>query len=168
MLANLVPSLTDDGLSREAAATVQSVFGISILVGRVLVGYLIDRFWAPGITAICLALPAGGAALLYGPQSFEMAAFSAFLIGFAAGAELDLMAFLAARYFGLAHYAKIYSILYATLAFCSGTAPMVFASVYDNTGSYDLGYVIATALFLVSVVMILFLGRYPKEYEGGH
>jgi len=168
MLANLVPSLTDDGLSREAAATVQSVFGISILVGRVLVGYAIDRFWAPGVTAICLALPAGGAALLYGPQSFEIAAFSAFLIGFAAGAELDLMAFLAARYFGLAHYAKIYSILYATLAFCSGTAPMVFASVYDNTGSYDLGYVIATALFLVSVVMILFLGRYPKEYEGGH
>jgi len=78
------------------------------------------------------------------------------------------MAFLAARYFGLAHYAKIYSILYATLAVCSGTAPMIFASVYDATGSYDIGYSIASGLFLVSVVLILLLGRYPKAFENAH
>ena len=165
---NLLPSLTDDGFSREQAASVQSVFGLSIIVGRVVVGYLVDRLWAPGVAALCLAIPAGGAAMLHGSQTFETAALAAFLIGFAAGAELDLMAFLAARYFGLAHYAKIYSILYATLAVCSGTAPMIFASVYDSTGSYDLGYSVAAALFLVSVVLILLLGRYPKEYEGGH
>jgi hypothetical protein len=45
---------------------------------------------------------------------------------------------------------------------------MIFASVYDTTGSYDLGYTVAAGLFMVSVVLILLLGRYPKEYEGGH
>ena len=165
---NLLPSLTDDGFSREQAASVQSVYGLSIIIGRVVVGYLVDRLWAPGVAAFCLAIPAAGAAMLHGSQSFETAALAAFLIGFAAGAELDLMAFLAARYFGLAHYAKIYSILYATLAVCSGTAPMIFASVYDTTGSYDLGYTVAAGLFMVSVVLILLLGRYPKEYESGH
>ena len=165
---NLLPSLTDDGFSREEAASVQSVFGLSIIIGRVVVGYLVDRMWAPGVAAFCLAIPAAGAAMLLGQQSLETAALAAFLIGFAAGAELDLMAFLAARYFGLAHYAKIYSILYATLAVCSGTAPMIFASVYDATGSYDLGYSVAAALFIFSVFLILLLGRYPKEYEGGH
>ena len=165
---NLLPSLTDDGFTRDQAASVQSVFGISIIVGRVVVGYLVDRFWAPGVAAFCLAIPAAGAAMLHGSQTFETAALAAFLIGFAAGAELDLMAFLAARYFGLAHYAKIYSILYATLAVCSGTAPMIFASVYDATGSYDLGYSVASVLFLVSVVLILMLGRYPKEFAAGH
>ena len=165
---NLIPSLTDDGFSREQAASVQSVFGLSIIIGRVVVGYLVDRLWAPGVAAFCLAIPAAGAAMLHGSQSFETAALAAFLIGFAAGAELDLMAFLAARYFGLAHYAKIYSILYATLAVCSGTAPMIFASAYDTTGSYDLGYTVAAGLFMVSVVLILLLGRYPREYESGH
>lgn len=165
---NLLPSLTDDGFSREQAASVQSVFGLSIIIGRVVVGYLVDRLWAPGVAAFCLAIPAAGATMLHGSQSFEAAALAAFLIGFAAGAELDLMAFLAARYFGLAHYAKIYSVLYATLAVCSGTAPMIFASVYDATGSYDLGYSVAAALFMVSVVLILLLGRYPKEYGGEH
>ena len=165
---NLLPSLTDDGFSREQAASVQSVFGLSIIIGRVVVGYLVDRLWAPGVAAFCLAIPAAGAAMLHGSQSFETAALAAFLIGFAAGAELDLMAFLAARYFGLAHYAKIYSILYATLAICSGTAPMIFASVYDATGSYDLGYEVAAGLFMISVVLILLLGRYPAEYEREH
>jgi len=86
----------------------------------------------------------------------------------AAGAELDLMAFFAARYFGLKHYAKIYSILYATLAVCSGTAPMLFATVYDRTASYDLGFSVAMVLFVVSALMILSLGRYPKDYAGAH
>ena len=126
---NLFPSMTDDGFSREQAATIQSVFGISIIVGRVVVGYLCDRYWAPGIACVCLLMPIVGTLIFYGDQSFVMAAIASFTIGFAAGAELDLMAFLAAKYFGLKHYAKIYSVLYATLAVCSGTAPMAFATL---------------------------------------
>jgi hypothetical protein len=45
---------------------------------------------------------------------------------------------------------------------------MIFASVYDATGSYDLGYSMASVLFLVSVVLILMLGRYPKDFGAGH
>ena len=162
---NLFPSMTDDGFSREQAATIQSVFGISIIVGRVVVGYLCDRYWAPGIACVCLLMPTVGTLIFYGDQSFVMAAIASFTIGFAAGAELDLMAFLAAKYFGLKHYAKIYSVLYATLAVCSGTAPMAFASVYDITGSYDTGFVAATILFLVASAMVLALGRYPKAFS---
>ena len=162
---NLFPSMTDDGFSREQAATIQSVFGISIIVGRVVVGYLCDRYWAPGIACVCLLMPTIGTLIFYGDQSFVMAAIASFTIGFAAGAELDLMAFLAAKYFGLKHYAKIYSVLYATLAVCSGTAPMAFASVYDITGSYDTGFVAATVLFLAASMMVLALGRYPKAFS---
>ena len=162
---NLFPSMTDDGFSREQAATIQSVFGISIIVGRVVVGYLCDRYWAPGIACVCLLMPTVGTLIFYGDQSFVMAAIASFTIGFAAGAELDLMAFLAAKYFGLKHYAKIYSVLYATLAVCSGTAPMAFASVYDITGSYDTGFVAATVLFLAASMMVLALGRYPKAFS---
>jgi len=165
---NLLPSMTDDGFSREQAATVQSIYGFSIIIGRVVVGFLVDRYWAPGVAAICLAVPAIGTFLLYGEQTLAEAAVASFFIGFAAGAELDLMAFLAARYFGLAHYAKIYSVLYATLAVCSGTAPMIFASVFDLTGSYDIGYAIASVLFVISTCLIVLLGQYPKEYDHAH
>jgi len=159
---NLIPSLTDDGLSKSDAATVQSIFGAAIIIGRLVVGYLIDRYWAPGVATCALLLPVLGAVILTGAPSFYLAGAAAFLIGFAAGAELDLMAFLAARYFGLRHYAKIYSVLYATLAVCSGTAPMLFARVYDQTQSYDFSYFVAALLFAIGAFLVLAMGPYPK------
>lgn len=165
---NLFASLTDNGLSANKAATVQSIYGISIIIGRIVVGYLIDRFWAPGVAAVSLLLPMAGALMFLGSPDFYLAITAAFLIGFSAGAELDLLSFLAARYFGLRHYAKIYSILYAGLAICSGVAPMLFARVYDVTNNYDFGFLVAAILFSVSAVLVLGLGRYPKRIETSH
>jgi len=163
---NLLPSMTDDGMTRESAATIQSIYGISILLGRVVVGYIIDRIWAPAVASVCLLVSALGAFLFIGEQSFQAAAVASFALGFAAGAELDLLAFLAARYFGLAHYAKIYAILYAALATCSGTAPMLFAAVFDLTSSYDWSFAIAAILFVIGSGIMLLLGRYPREFSG--
>ncbi len=57
---NLIPALTDNGMSAHDAATVQGMYGIAIVVGRLVVGYLIDRFWAPAVAAVALCLPVAG------------------------------------------------------------------------------------------------------------
>lgn len=158
---NLIPAMTDAGMSTADAATVMSVYGGSIIFGRIAVGYLVDRFWAPGVALGALSLPVIGCLILLNPSSFAGAATAALFIGFAAGAELDLMSFLAARYFGLAHYAKIYSVLYMSLAICSGTAPMLFARVYDVTENYEIGFYVAAVLFALGGLLVLALGRYP-------
>jgi MFS family permease len=159
---NLIAALTDQGFTAASAATVQGVYGFSIMLGRLVVGWLIDRYWAPGVAVVSLSLPAIGCLILTGSPDFTWAVVAALLIGFAAGAELDLMAFFAARYFGLAHYAKIYAILYAILAVAGGMAPMLFARVFDVTASYDISFLIATGLFLFGAVVLLALGRYPQ------
>lgn len=158
---NLIASLTDKGFTASSAATVQGVLGFAIILGRLAVGWLVDRYWAPGVAVVSLSLPAIGCLILLGDIDFTSAVIAALLIGFAAGAELDLMAYFAARYFGLRHYSKIYAILYAILAVAGGTAPMLFARVYDETASYDISYMIATGLFLFGAVILLALGRYP-------
>ena len=162
---NLIPALTDDGLSATDAATALGVYGAAIMIGRVVVGYLVDRLWAPGVAALSMALPVLGCLILIGAPGFHAAVFAALLIGIAAGAELDLMSFLAARYFGLRHYAKIYAVLYSTLAVCSGTAPMMFARVYDVTASYDVSFAISGVLFGLGGVLVLAMGRYPTQPE---
>ena len=161
---NLIPATTDAGFSPADAATVQSVFGVAIVFGRVAVGYLVDRFWAPGVAAASMCLPVVGCLLLFEPGSFVLAAVAAALIGFAAGAELDLMSFLVARYFGLKHYAKIYAIAYMALAICSGTAPFLFAWLYDETASYATSFGVAAVLFAVGALVVLMMGRYPVAY----
>ena len=118
---NLIAALTDKGFSATDAAAAQSAYGFAIIVARLVVGYLVDRFWAPGVAVVSLSLPAIGCLVLTGTPDFTGVIAAILLIGFAAGAELDLMAYFAARYFGLAHYSKIYGILYAILAVAGGS-----------------------------------------------
>lgn len=159
---NLIAALTDKGFTASDAATAQGVYGFSIIIGRLAVGYLVDRFWAPGVAVVSLSLPAVGCLILIGSPEFTWVIVATLLIGFAAGAELDLMAFFAARYFGLAHYSKIYGILYAILAVAGGVAPMLFARVYDVTSSYEISFLIAAGLFVFGALLVLALGRYPR------
>lgn len=159
---NLIPALTDTGIDPVEAATAMSVFGVAVIAGRLVVGYLVDRLWAPGVAAVAISLPVFGSFLLHGEPTLGIATVAAFLLGFAAGAELDLMSFLAARYFGLPHYAKIYAVLYAALALASGIAPMLFARVFDVTGSYDLGFLLGMGAFALGAALLLTMGRYPR------
>lgn len=159
---NLIPALTDKGLSTTDAALLQGIYGVSIIGARVLVGALVDRFWAPAVACVSLLLPVAGALILGSSAPLPLQALAMALIGFAAGAELDLMSYLAARYFGMRHYGAIYALLYAALAVCSGTAPALFAMVQDHTGSYDAAFRGAAVLFALSAFTVLALGRYPN------
>jgi MFS family permease len=47
LATNTVPMLRDIGLSAAAAGGVFSVFGVSLIIGRIAVGMLVDRYWAP-------------------------------------------------------------------------------------------------------------------------
>ena len=87
---------------------------------------------------------------------------SAVLIGLAAGAELDLMAFLAARYFGLRRYASIYGVVFVFFSVAAGIAPAAFGYVYDWSGGYSLALNVAAAACFVGAVSVLTLGRYPS------
>ena len=165
LVSNLVPALTDMGFTSQQAANAQSLYGVSLIVGRLAVGWLVDRYWAPGVAAVSLSFPAIGCWLLMTHPPYALTVFAASLVGFAAGAELDLMSFLAARYFGVRHYAKIYAVLYAALAVAGGIAPPLFARVYDVTGSYRPGIIVASGGFLAGALILLLLGRYPRELE---
>ena len=165
--ANLFASLTDRGLSPSQAATIQGIMGAAIIIGRIGVGHLVDRHWAPGVAAVVLSLPMFGSLLLYGNPPYWTTVLAVILIGLAAGAELDLMSFLTARYFGVLHYSKIYSLLYSGLAICGGSAPMLFAHLYDLNGSYAQSFLMGGAFFLISALLMLLLGRYPSPTELG-
>jgi predicted MFS family arabinose efflux permease len=156
------------GFTPGNAATAMQAIGLGILVGRLVTGFLLDRFWAPWVCLPVLSLPAIGATYLTGHDPhFVMVAAATFLLGLAAGAESDLIAYLASRYFGLAHYGRIYGVLYMAFALASAFSPLVYGLVRDVAGTYDPMLLTAAAL-LVSAAMLLFtLGRYPELQHSG-
>ncbi|WP_198683593.1 MFS transporter [Peristeroidobacter agariperforans] len=153
------------GFSAQVAASVLGVVAIGILTGRLLVGFLFDRFWAPGVAFPALLLPALACYLLMGTDtSLPLVMTGAFLLGFAAGAESDVIAFLAAKYFGMAHYGRIYGVLYMPFGIGSAISPIIYGIVRDRTGGYDPMLLVAMVLFAVGGAMLLALGRYNDNF----
>lgn len=148
------------------AANILLAVAIGIFAGRLIVGLLFDRFWAPGIAFPALLLPALSCFLLMGNSTDQaMVMFATFLLGFAAGAESDVIAFLAAKYFGMAHYGRIYGALYMPFGIGSAVSPILYGMSRDATGDYDLMLKIAAAMFVTGGALLLLLGRYPDGDE---
>ena len=85
------------------------------------------------------------------------------LIGLAAGAELDLLAFLASRYFGLKEYGKLYGSLYVFFSIGAGLAPALFGRYFDINGDYDLLLYLVIIASIISGLLMLRLGPYPSS-----
>ncbi|MFN3945142.1 MAG: MFS transporter [Allosphingosinicella sp.] len=150
------------GFGVGTAASVMGVVALGIMSGRIIVGMLFDRFWAPAVAFPVLVLPAIACFMLMGTSTALMPlVIGGFMLGFAAGAESDVIAYLASRYFGMAHYGKIYGLLYMPFGIFSAISPMVYGGVRDATGSYDLMLMAAAGLFVMGGALLLVLGRYP-------
>jgi MFS family permease len=162
-LVHLPSMLSAQGFTRGDTASVMAVFGLSLAAGRLITGLLLDRFWAPFVTLPILSLPALACWMLATDHSMTMAVavFSAFLLGFAAGAETDLIAYLAGRYFGMANYGQIYGVLYMAFGIAAALSPTAYGWVRDTTGSYDPILFAAAGMFVVGACLLLLLGPYP-------
>lgn len=158
--------LTDGGLSRAEAASMAGAIGVSVLLGRFLIGILLDHVRASTLSMVVMMLPALGC-LLWGLGALGPSAplLAAICVGFAGGAEFDLVAYMTARYFGLRHYGKLYGILFSPVIAGAAIGPLMFGFGFDFAGSYATILVIAAVLFVIGGVSQLFLGRYPKSFS---
>ncbi len=164
LVTNGVPLLRDKGLGAVDAARIFGSFGLSLILGRVVVGYLVDRLWAPGVAAVALSLPALGC-LLLGTSNADntyLLVAGVMLVGIGAGAEFDLAAFLVSRYFGMRDYGRLFGIHLGLITLASTLAPWLFGQLYRSTGTYQATLMVCGPLFLTGGLALLCLGRYPS------
>ena len=161
-IPNLFPLYVGSGFSPEDAAGMLSMVGLSVIVGRLATGFLLDRLWAPGVATFLMCLPAISCYLLISDEITRADAIVAtVLLGLAAGAEFDIIAYLASRYFGMKSYSKIYSWLYVAFGIGAAVAPAIFGNAFDQSGSYNSILIVSAGLFIIGGVSLLSLGRYP-------
>ncbi|MGH8608102.1 MAG: MFS transporter, partial [Gammaproteobacteria bacterium] len=164
-VVHLVPLLTDRGVSAQGAAFAASVAGGAVLVGRVWTGYLLDRFFAPTVTIGFFLALALGVFLLWTGATETTALFAAMLVGLGLGAEVDIIAFLVGRYFGLRAFGEIYGYLFASFVLGAGVGPLIMGSGFDATGSYRWVLGAFALITLVASGLMTQLGSY--RYEAG-
>jgi MFS family permease len=162
-IPNLERILGSKGLGNSDAVAIASLLGPAVIVGRLTGGWLIDRFWAPGVAFVLLSVPALACWAMMGDTiNSHMAMLAVAMIGFAAGVEYDIMAFLVSRYFGMLAYGGIYGAVYAFFAVGAGFGPYIFGRIYVQSGSYDTGLLLGGGGFVLGALLLLALGRYPN------
>jgi MFS family permease len=164
-LIHMVPLLTDRGLSAQSAALAASAFGFSQLLGRLLAGVLLDRFFAPYVIASMWLVSVLIFLLLWSGVDGYMLFICTALLGFAWGGEGDVLAYMVSRYFGLRKFGSIYSLL-LTMHMLGGVAgPWLMGSSFDELGSYTLILGGMAVIMSIAAVLILQMQHYPKLTE---
>jgi MFS family permease len=163
-LVHTTAMLRDRGINAQTAASGSSLVGAAVLLGRVFTGYLLDQLFAPRVAAAFFGAAALGIGLLW-LGTTPVAFAGGFLVGLGLGAEVDLIAYLTSRYFGLRAFSEIYSWAFAAFALAGALGPLIMGASFDRTGSYRIALVTFLTATLVAAVLMIRLG--PYRYRAG-
>lgn len=166
VVVHLVPILRDAGAEPLAAAGTAALVGVFSIIGRLGVGMLLDRFPGRVVGACAYLVPIGGAALLLfdggDPLSQTLAAA---LFGLTLGAEVDVIAYLASRYFGLRNFGGLFGGLVAALSLGTAFGPLAAGLTYDVFGGYSGFLTLTIVLMGLSSLALATLQR-PPDWAG--
>jgi MFS family permease len=165
LLQHLVPMLRDRGMAGSAAALAASSMGMTIVFARVAIGYLVDRFFAPHVALACFSVSALGVAMLAAGAVGAPAYVAAVLVGISLGAEIDLLAFMTSRYFGMRCFGEVYGLLFASFLAGASIGPVAYGATYDGSGSYVSVLLASCVLIAAACAVTARLPRYPKLDE---
>ncbi len=162
LLSNFERIMVAQGLARADIAGIAATMGLTVIIGRLLVGVLVDKFWAPGVAAVFIVMPIIAMLLMkYGAPSMQTGIVIGIAIGLAAGAELDMLAYLTGRYFGPAHYPAVFGGIFAFFTVGAGIAPPLFGAGAATWNGYGMVLNGSIGLLLLSIILYLSLGKYP-------
>jgi predicted MFS family arabinose efflux permease len=162
-LTHLAALLTDRGIPASGAAFAASAMGGAILIGRLLTGWLLDRFFAPRVAVVLLGIAALGAFLLATATTMPLGILAAAMIGFGMGGEADVTPYLLAKYFGLRAFSTLYGLTWTAYAIAGAIGPVIMGKAFDATGSYQTLLIQLAALTAAAAGLMLFLPRYNRN-----
>src|SRR6202789_2859806 len=167
-ITHLSALLTDRGLTAGNAALCASMLGGSSLLGRIVVGWLLDRFFGPRVALVINLITALGIFLLARATSFPAGCLAATLIGVGAGGEAAITPYLLTRYFGLRAFSTLYGLTWTFYAAAGAIGPVILGRAFDATCSYaSLLTLLAAALGFAATTNLL-LPRYSDSFAGVH
>lgn len=164
---HFVPILTDSGAQPMQAAGIASIIGVAAFAGRVGMGVLLDRYPANMLGGLVCTLPAISCALLLWRGDDPMVqAVAAALLGLTVGGEIDVIAYLTTRQFGLRNYGTIYGAMTSSMNVGTATGALTAGAIFDAQGSYATFLFITIAAMLSSSIALGTINKAP--FAAGH
>jgi MFS family permease len=156
---------TDRGVTAERAAIATSLVGTAVMVGRLASGYLLDRLFAPRVAILFYGATALGIATLCAGTHGPLALVASFLVGLGMGAEVESMAYMITRYFGLLAFGTAYGHAFGAFMLSGAAGVFLMGAGYDRFHSYTVPLACLGAAMLLALILLTRLGPYRYGVE---
>ncbi|MDZ7728861.1 MAG: MFS transporter [Dehalococcoidia bacterium] len=144
------------GYSLALASLSVALLTVSQAVGNLSGGYLGDRYSKQLVSTVCMFVHASAMVLLAYAPTFPLILLASVMHGLAWGTRGPLMMAIRADYFGRTNYGTIVGISQPIVMLGMTTGPIVAGFLFDQTGSYEVGFTtLATLAALGSVFFML-------------
>lgn len=166
MSTHFVPILKSSGLGLGLAAGIAGLIGVFSIAGRLITGILLDRLPTRVVGVAAFLLPLGAVAgLVAFPGNLSVAVVAAAFMGFAAGAEVDIVTYIVARRFGQEVFGAVYAAFTAIISVCASIGPVIAGAIFDATRSYSAWLAILAAMVITGAAIVAFVPLSAEQAE---
>lgn len=160
ILVQLKLLVEDNGISGPDASVMFTALSVGMLTGRFVTGLALDKFEPYIVAFVTLGLPSLGIFIIASSlDAAPILTFAVFCLGFAFGAEGDIVAFLVAKRFGLEVYSSVMGLLTATMSLSTSLGAGLLSYTLSRTGNYNLFLLISGTTVIVGATLLLALRR---------
>ena len=152
----------DQHYAQGAAARVASLVLVFSLVGRLLMGWLADRYAKKYVMLLIYLLIASAIPLLFFASEPGVIYLFAMIFGMGLGGEYMIIPLLAAELFGLRIMGRLMGVVLTADGVAEALAPMLVGRLRDLTTSYAGGFMVLIGLALIGAAAISLLPRKPS------
>jgi MFS family permease len=154
VIQHFILFLKDSGYSATVASRYLSILLTASLGGRVVVGYIADRFSKSFIMAIFYFLIGASVFLLAYPQSPAAIWAFALIFGFSMGADYMLIPLVVSENFGTASLGKILALIIMGYSIGQWAGPWFVGKLFDAHHNYHLAWTLIAVFAMVGSAAI--------------
>jgi sugar phosphate permease len=153
----------DQGFSQAQAANIISLVLASSIIGRLLMGWLADRFPKKYVMLLIYAMVSAAIPLLYFTSTPGVIYVFAVAFGIAFGGDYMIIPLMAAELFGLKVMGRVMGIILTADGLAEALSPMLVGRLYDLSQSYANGFAALIFLAVIGAMAISMLPRQSRE-----
>lgn len=155
----------DQKLPQASIARVLSLVLISSIAGRLLMGWLADRFPKKRVMLLIYTVVACAIPLLFYASSNAALYLFALVFGIGLGGDYMIIPLMAAELFGVRVLGRLMGVILTADGVAEALSPMAVALIRDTTGSYGIGFVVLVVLAAVGALAVSLLPS-PRWEQG--
>jgi len=145
--------------SQGAAARILSLVLAFSIVGRLLMGWLADRFPKKYVMLLIYLLVAGAIPLLFAGGSEAAVYFFAMIFGMGLGGDYMIIPLMTAELFGVQALGRLLGVILTADGVAEAVAPWWLARLRDSSGSYTAGLASLIGCALLGALAIALLPK---------